>query len=157
MPGRASASPSLQQFLQTIPPQITIFIEIKDPAAAESVAAQVAQAVAHGGWRYAQLPIITFKRAVLTRIRAIDNEIALGVSCSRITMPVLAAARRLRAQSVIPNIRYLTPAAAAKAQAQGLSAHCWTCNTTAAIAKARHSGADGVIGDDVELLRQDGR
>ncbi|WP_326594708.1 glycerophosphodiester phosphodiesterase [Streptomyces sp. NBC_01803] len=122
--------------------------EIKDPAAARSLALAVGHGRLHGRVR-----AISFHEEALREIRERlpGLPVALVTGRSTATAPERAAA--LGADMVSCELAHLDPDVVGRCRAAGVRVIAWTVNDAAELARARALGLDGVVTDVPRIVR----
>ncbi|MGK5531063.1 glycerophosphodiester phosphodiesterase [Streptomyces sp. URMC 129] len=122
--------------------------EIKDPAAARSLALAVEEGGLHG-----RVTAISFHEEALREIRGRlpGLPVALVAGRSAPTAPERAVA--LGAGMVSCELAHLDPDVVGRCRAAGVRVIAWTVNTDAELARVRELGLDGVVTDAPEIVR----
>ncbi len=116
--------------------------EIKDPAAAEALAAVLtARGLAE------RVRVISFHDEALRTVRRLLPAQPIGLVTGRSTDTAARRARELGADLVSAELPHLTGAAVAGCRALGLQVISWTVNTAEDLARVRELGLDGVVTD----------
>jgi glycerophosphoryl diester phosphodiesterase len=138
-------------------PEARFNIDVKDEPAVRPLADVLRQA---GAWDRVCVTSFSAFRVQATR-RALDRPVCMatspvGAGALRFGVPSRLLARRFDRLSVrctqIP-VRMATGAFLRKAHRCGLQVHVWTVNDRAAMARLLDLGADGIMTDDTEALK----
>ncbi|WP_059006922.1 glycerophosphodiester phosphodiesterase [Streptomyces specialis] len=131
--------------------RVPVQAEIKDPAAARSLALAVRRGRARD-----RVTAISFHDEALREVRALlpDQPIALVTGRSTATAPERAVA--LGAGMVSCELGYVDPDVVGRCRAAGVRVIAWTVNTAADLARARALGLDGVVTDEPGIVRAAG-
>jgi glycerophosphoryl diester phosphodiesterase len=155
--GGTASIPLLEDVLGTFP-ELRFNIDLKDAGTIEPLAGVLRRTQAWG-----RVCISSFSgRRLLAGQRSFDHPVCLAVTPAAILAvkylghPGRALAERLarsgtQCAQVPPQIA--TREFISRSHQLGLQVHVWTLNTRAAIERALDLGADGVMTDEVELLR----
>lgn len=143
--GKGERIPTLREVFETVDRRAFINIELKGARTAAPVAALIGEFMDQHGWRSEDFLVSSFKRTELRAIR--DPRIRIGLLLARPTRLCWLNARRVRAWSVNPALRYATGAFIEKAHERGYRVFVYTANAPGDIARMRHLGADGVFTD----------
>lgn len=144
--GKGEPIPTLQEVIDLLDKKIRIFIELKDDRAVTPVAALIEQSVKKG-WKYEQLTIIAFNHHLLLAAKNHNPRIETGALIVGIPATYAQCAVDAKAQAINPSIGFVNKEFVDDARRRGLKIYCWTVNTKAQIAKAKHAGVDGMMGD----------
>ena len=155
--GGTASIPLLEDVLGTFP-ELRFNIDLKDAGTIEPLAGVLRRTQSWG-----RVCISSFSgRRLLTGQRSLDHPVCLAVTPAAIlavkylghpgrTLADRLASSGTRCAQVPPQIA--TREFIRRAHQLGLQVHVWTLNTRAAIERALDLGADGVMTDEVELLR----
>jgi glycerophosphoryl diester phosphodiesterase len=140
-------------------PDVRFNIDVKDAPAAGPVAEVIRAAAA---WDRVCVTSFSGARLAATR-RALSRPVCLAAPPAEIGLirssglPPAALARRLGRRWIrcaqIP-VRLATPWFLRRAHAAGLAVHVWTVNDAAVMTRLLDLGADGIMTDDTETLRE---
>ncbi len=122
-----------------------INVELKARRTAGPVCALIGEFVGQYGWRYEDFLVSSFHRRELRAIT--DPRIPRRLLLTRPTRLYGLSARRLRASTVHPAVRYVTAPFVADAHRRGLRVFPYTANTREEIERLRGLGVDGVFTD----------
>ena len=143
--GLGERIPTLREVLATVDRRALINIELKGRRTAGPVCALIGEFVHQRGWRYEDFLVSSFHRRELRAMT--DPMIPIGLLLTRPTRLYSLSARRLRAVSVHPAVRYVTADFVADAHRRGLRVFPYTANTRAEIERLHRLGVDGVFTD----------
>jgi glycerophosphoryl diester phosphodiesterase len=143
--GRGERIPTLREVFETVDRRAFINIELKGRRTAAPVAALIGEFLDRRGWRSEDFLVSSFKTLPLRAIR--DPRIRIGLLLARPTRLCWMNARRVRAWSVNPALRFATAPFIAEAHRRGFRVLVYTANEPADIARMRSYGADGVFTD----------
>jgi glycerophosphoryl diester phosphodiesterase len=114
------------------------------------VEALIHQYVAHHGRHYGDFLVSSFSRKEL---RAVTNpHIPIGLLLTRPTRLYALRARRVRASTVHPAVRFVSARFVEDAHRRGLRVFPYTANAPTEIARLRHLEVDGVFTDFPERV-----
>ena len=148
--GNGERIPTLKELLEKIAPKATVYIEIKAPASVDEVAKIVRYFAETKTLGYARLPVLSFDRAALLRLKTLNPKILTGIGVekkSSTNAAFIARAKKNSMWAVVPCITHVTAPFVARAHAAGLRVLVWTVNRPAQIKKARALEVDGIMGD----------
>jgi glycerophosphoryl diester phosphodiesterase len=148
--GKGERIPTLREVLETVDRRGFVNIELKGRRTAGPVCALIHEFVHTHGWRHEDFLVSSFIRAELRAVR--DPLIPIGLLLTRPTRLYGLSARRVRACSVHPAVRFVTARFVADAHRRGLRVFPYTANSPAEIARLRDLGVDGVFTDFPERV-----
>ena len=143
--GKGERIPTLREVFETVDRRAFINVELKGRRTAAPVQALIREFLNQRGWGTEHFLVSSFHRREL-RIIA-DTRIRIGLLLTKPTLLYHVSARRVRAWSVHPGVRFTTGKFVAHAHRHGLKVMPYTANTSATIARIRATGADGVFTD----------
>jgi glycerophosphoryl diester phosphodiesterase len=137
---------------------MVVNVEIKaDPARpgpdeAESLAHQVAEAVADAGWRQ-RVIVSTFELETARAVHRADPQLAVGLLVAVTADPraALAEAAAAGLTAVHPFVAVVDADLVALAHRTGLAVNVWTVNNQVDMARLADLGVDSIITDRLEL------
>jgi glycerophosphoryl diester phosphodiesterase len=138
-------------------PEVRFNIDVKDGPAARPVAEVIRRAAA---WDRVCVTSFSGRRLAATR-RALDRPVCMAtppaeIGLLRYGVPPAALARHLAGRWIrcaqVP-IGIATPRFIGRAHAAGLQVHVWTVNDAAVMTRLLDAGADGIMSDETEALR----
>lgn len=143
--GHGERIPTLREVFETVDRRAFINIELKGRRTAAPVATLVGEFLDRRGWSCEHFLISSFNRIQLRAIR--DPRMRIGLLLARPTRLCWLNARRVRAWSVHPALRYATAPFIEAAHRRGYRVIPYTVNAPEDLARLRHLGADGVFTD----------
>lgn len=143
--GEGERIPTLREVFETMDRRGVINIELKGRRTALPVQALIREFVSGHGWSYGHFVVSSFHHRELRAIT--DPEIRIGLLLTRPTRLYSLSARRVRAWSVHPALRYATARFIEDAHRRGLQVFVYTVNQPADIERMRRFGADGIFTD----------
>lgn len=148
--GKGERIPTLREVFETVDRRAVINIELKGRRTARAVEALIREFVMERGWSYEDFVVSSFMQLELRAIR--DRQIRIGLLLTRPTKLYPLSARRVRAWSVHPALRYATARFVDDAHRRGYRVFVYTVNEPADIARMRALGVDGVFTDFPERV-----
>lgn len=148
--GGGERIPTLREVFETVQRRAFINIELKGRRTAAPVEALIREYVATRGWSYEHFVVSSFHRSELRALR--DPQIRVGLLLTRPTRLYGLSARRARAWSVHPALRYVTARFVEDAHRRGLRVFVYTVNAPADLERMRRFGVDGVFTDFPERV-----
>ena len=143
--GKGERIPTLREVFETVDRRAFINIELKGRRTAAPVAGLIGEFLDRRGWSSADFLVSSFNRTELRIIR--DPRIRIGLLLARPTRLCWMNARRVRAWSVNPALRFATGPFIDAAHRRGYRVLVYTANAPGDIARMRDLGADGVFTD----------
>lgn len=134
--------PTLEEALRVVAGRAGVFVEIKDPDAAELVGDVVRQ-VGAISWTAA----ISFMESALSPLKGL---VPLGLIYAK-PPGRISDAKRLGFDLVLPHYRLATAKAIGFAHKLGLKVVAWTVNDERVMEELWSRGVDGIASDDVEV------
>ena len=148
--GEGEQIPTLREVFETVNRRAVINIELKGRRTAGPVEALIGEFVSRHGWEYGDFVVSSFHHGEL---RAIGNrQIRIGLLLTRPSRLYSVSARRVRAWSVHPALRYVTARFVEDAHRRGWRVLVYTVNEPAALERMRALGVDGVFTDFPERV-----
>jgi glycerophosphoryl diester phosphodiesterase len=138
--------PSLEQVLDAVSAQGTVYVELKGRNAE-------APAIAVIRSRRTRCAVHSFDHGVIARAARLAPELRRGILFDEYPADVEQAMRAASALDVWPQWELIDAALVDRVHANGGRVIAWTVNTTAAARKLVGLGVDGLCGDDVRLLQ----
>jgi glycerophosphoryl diester phosphodiesterase len=148
--GLGERIPTLREVCETVDRRAFINIELKGRRTAGPVEALIREFLAERGWAPEHFLISSFHHGELRSLR--DPRLRIGLLLARPSRLYHLSARRVRAWSVHPALRYTTPQFVEDAHRRGWKVFPYTANSPAEIARLRSYGADGVFTDFPERV-----
>lgn len=150
--GLGERIPTLREVLETVNRRAFVNIELKGRGTAGPVCSLITEFMARHCWNPEHFLVSSFTRREL---RLITNPaIRIGLLLTRPTRLYHISARRVRAWSVHPAVRYTSRKFVDGAHRRGWKVFPYTANTPAQIAHIKATGADGVFTDYPERVAQ---
>lgn len=143
--GKGEHIPTLREVFETVDRRAFINIELKGRRTAAPVAGLIGEFLDRHGWSSEDFLVSSFNRTELRIIR--DPRIRIGLLLARPTRLCWMNARRVRAWSVNPALRFATRPFIDDAHRRGYRVFVYTANAPGDIARIRELGADGVFTD----------
>ena len=148
--GRGERIPTLREVFETVDRRAFINIELKGRRTAAPVEALVHEFIERHGWRHEHFLVSSFHRRELRAIA--DPQIRIGLLLTRPSRLYSVSARRVRAWSVNPALRYTTARFVEDAHRRGYRVFVYTVNKPADVERMRALGVDGVFTDFPERV-----
>ncbi len=138
----------LRELLEDLPSHLLLNLEIKAGVRAMCKwGHRLGETLDEGGAKERVL-VSSFSMRVLRVVRSLDRELPIAVLGSRI-----APALELGAVALHPQAKATGEELVASAHAAGLAVHPWDANSAEELSRLIDLGVDGIITDEVELLR----
>ena len=148
--GKGEQIPTLREVFEAVDRRAVINIELKGRRTAGPVEALIGEFVSGRGWEYGDFVVSSFHHRELRAIR--DRQIRIGLLLTRPSRLYSVSARRVRAWSVHPALRYVTARFVEDAHRRGWRVLVYTVNEPAALERMRDLGVDGVFTDFPERV-----
>jgi glycerophosphoryl diester phosphodiesterase len=148
--GHGERIPTLREVCETVDRRAFINVELKGRKTAGPVCALIREFVQAHGWQYEDFLVSSFHRAELRAVT--DPQIPIGLLLTRPTRLYGLSARRVRAVTVHPAVRFVTARFVEDAHRRGLRVLPYTANDPDEIARLRDLGVDGVFTDFPERV-----
>lgn len=145
--GQGEQIPTLAEVLALTGARVTLNIEFKDAASVSPVCALIESHPRE------DVLLSAFVWENLREARRLSPTVPIGVLTEEAGGAALAVADTLRAASLHPSLKVLTPHYVAEARARNLPVLPYTVRTEAELEKVRASGADGCFADDPAWVR----
>ncbi|MCL5435584.1 MAG: glycerophosphodiester phosphodiesterase [Patescibacteria group bacterium] len=139
------------EILQTIQGQAALDIELKEPGTA-ALALRTLKSFISPTWPWDKFLISSFNHQELLTARRHSNQIRLGILYAAWPWGYRSFAKKIRAEAIILNHRFLRKALIEQAHDSGLRVFVYTVNSPRAIAKFKKWGADGIISNYPDRL-----
>ena len=143
--GGGERIPTLREVFDLVGRRAFINVELKGRRTAGPVEALIREFVTRHGWSYEDFVVSSFHHSELRAI--VDRRIRIGLLLTRPTRLWPLSARRVRAWSVHPALRHVTPALVEAAHRRGYRVIVYTVNDPADIERMRQLGVDGIFTD----------
>ena len=148
--GKGERIPTLREVFETVDRRAFINVELKGRRTAEPVQRLIREFLDERGWSPEHFLVSSFHRRELRVIT--DPRIRIGLLLTKPTLLYHVSARRVRAWSVHPAVRFTTAKFVAHAHRRGFKVIPYPANQPATIARLRAIGADGVFTDFPERV-----
>ena len=148
--GKGERIPTLREVFETVDRGAFINVELKGRRTAIPVQTLIQEFLDERGWSPEHFLVSSFHRRELRLIT--DLRIRIGLLLTKPTLLYHVSARRVRAWSVHPAVRFTTAKFVAHAHRRGFKVIPYTANPPATIARLRAIGADGVFTDFPERV-----
>jgi glycerophosphoryl diester phosphodiesterase len=149
--GRGEQIPTLREVFETMDRRGVINIELKGRQTALPVQALIREFVLSHGWSYEHFVVSSFHHRELRAIT--DPLIRIGLLLTRPSRLYSLSARRVRAWSVHPAMRYATARFVKDAHQRGLRVFVYTVNKSMDMERMRRLGVEGIFTDYPDLAR----
>jgi glycerophosphoryl diester phosphodiesterase len=150
--GKGQRIPLLREVFELIADRAGINVELKGSGTAGPVVNLIDEYKKHHPLSYGQVLLSSFRRRELTRVRALNPEIPLGVLARDILRSHTGFARALGAVSLHVHHTAVRPALVDDAHRRGLKVFAYTLNDPGDLQRMRALGVDGVFTDYPELV-----
>ncbi|MCK4318011.1 glycerophosphoryl diester phosphodiesterase, partial [Candidatus Bathyarchaeota archaeon] len=127
-------------------------VELKGLGCVDRVHEVISDAVGDGLLSQDKLLVSSFHLGMLEWMRALSDDVRLGVLVGDAPGKVLEFAQRVGAHSVNPYHKRMGLEFVSSAHGRGLKVYPWTVNEPGDIAKAKAMGVDGIISDYPERV-----
>ena len=148
--GKGERIPTLREVFETVDRRAFINVELKGRRTAAPVQTLIREFLDERGWSPEHFLVSSFHRRELRTLA--DPRIRIGLLLTKPTLLYHVSAKRVRAWSVHPAVRFTTAKFVAHAHRRGLKVMPYTANQPATIARLRAMGADGVFTDFPERV-----
>ena len=148
--GKGERIPTLREVFEAVDRRAFINIELKGRGTAVPVEALIHEFIARHGWTYEHFVVSSFHHGELRAIG--DPRIRIGLLLTRPSRLYSVSARRVRAGSVHPALRYVTAQFVEDAHRRGWRVMVYTVNEPADLERMRRLGVDGVFTDFPERV-----
>ena len=138
--------PTLEEVLDAVGRRVKVLVELKEPGVEE----KVLELIRRKGLME-NVIVISFHEDVLRKVRALDDEVALGLVYVRHKNPIQSALE-LKAEYLLPLYRFTHSSNVKKAHEKGLKVIVWTINTKEEAAEYKKKGVDGIATDRPDVL-----
>lgn len=148
--GHGERIPTLREVFETVDRRGVINIELKGRRTAAPVEALIREFIAQHRWTYEHFVVSSFQHGELRAIH--DPQIRIGLLLTRPSRLYSVSARRVRAWSMHPALRYTTARFVEDAHRRGYRVFVYTVNEPADVERMRGLGVDGVFTDFPERV-----
>ena len=150
--GAGERVPTLVEVIDEMSGRVAINVEIKGLGCVDRVNEVISDAVGDGLVSHDGLLVSSFHIGMLEWMRALSDDVRLGVLVGDAPSMVLEFAQRVGAYSVNPYHRRMSLEFVSSAHDLGLKVYPWTVNESGNIARAKAMGVDGIISDYPERV-----
>ena len=144
--------PTLEEIISTIDRKVPLNIELKGKNTAEATH-KIVSAFVKKGWNKTDFIISSFLWNELATYRKLDSKIAIDVLTEENPLDALPMAHQLKAQSINPWFKTLTPENVKHIHQEGFKINTYTVNEPEDIKKVIALGVDGIFCNFPERLR----
>ena len=144
--------PTLNEVFDLVNRKCLINVELKAGETAKPVVDLIEKYVLEKGWQYTDFLISSFDWIALEKVRALHDEIPLGVLTSTDLNLAIQFAKILKAETVHPYFHLLTAENVEAMQNENLKVFAWTINEFEDLQRIKSFGVDGIITDFPERL-----
>ena len=148
--GEGERIPTLREVFEAVDRRAFVNVELKGRGTAGPVQELIREFLDRHGWGAEHFLVSSFHRRELRSLS--DPRIRIGLLLTKPTPLYHVSARRVRAVSVHPAVRFTTKKFVAHAHRRGLKVIPYTANTPAEIARLRVMGVNGVFTDFPERV-----
>lgn len=150
--GDGERVPTLVEVIDEMSGRVAINVELKGFGCVDRVNEIISGAVGDGLVSHDGLLVSSFHLGMLELMRALSDDVRLGVLVGDAPCMVLEFAQRVGAYSVNPYHRRMSLEFVSSAHGLGLKVYPWTVNESGDIARAKAMGVDGIISDYPERV-----
>ncbi|MGB3798945.1 MAG: glycerophosphodiester phosphodiesterase family protein [Lewinella sp.] len=140
-----SRIPLLSTAMQVMDKQLRLNIELKGPGTAEPTYRIIQQYIRDHGWKIEDFHISSFRHDELTKMRALDSRIEIGILPHGSPVAAMEVGNELGAASINAHLGSLNPETVAQMHGAGFKIYAWTVNSPADIRRLLDLGIDGYI------------
>ncbi len=150
--GGGERMPTLEKVLEEMSGRAALNVELKGLGCVDRVHEVISDAVGDGLVSHDGLLVSSFHLGMLEWMRALSDDVRLGVLVGDAPGKVLEFAQRVGAYSVNPYHKRMGLEFVSSAHGLGLKVYPWTVNEPDDIARAKAMGIDGIISDYPERV-----
>lgn len=150
--GDGERVPTLMEVIDEMSGRAALNVELKGLGCVDQVHEVISDAVGEGLVSHDELLISSFHLGMLEWMRALSDDVRLGVLVGEAPGKVIEFARRVGAYSVNPYHKRMSLEFVSMARGLGLKIYPWTVNEPGDIARAKAMGVDGLISDYPERV-----
>ncbi len=150
--GDGERVPTLVEVIDEVSGRAAINVELKGLGCVNQVHEVISDAVGDGLVSQDGVLVSSFHLGMLEWMRALSDDVRLGVLVGDAPGKVLEFAQRVGAYSVNPYHRRMSLEFVSSAHGLGLKVYPWTVNKSGDIARAKAMGVDGIISDYPERV-----
>ena len=150
--GDGERVPTLVEVINEMSGRAALNVELKGLGCVDRVHEVISDAVDDGLVSHDGLLVTSFHLGMLEWMRALSDDVRLGVLVGDAPGKVLEFAQRVEAYSVNPYHKRMNLEFVSMAHGLGLKVYPWTVNEPGDIARAKAMGVDGIISDYPERV-----
>lgn len=150
--GGGERVPTLEKVIEEMSGQAALNVELKGLGCVDRVHEVISDAVGDGLMSQDGFLVSSFHLGMLEWMRALSDDVRLGVLVKEDPAQVFDFAQRIHAYSVNPYHKRMGLESVSSAHGRGLKVYPWTVNKPGDIAKAKAMGVDGIISDYPERV-----
>jgi len=150
--GGGERVPTLVEVIEEMSGQAALNVELKGLGCVDLVHEVISDAVGDGLVSHDGLLVSSFHLGLLEWMRALSDDVRLGVLVKEDPAQVFDFAQRIHAYSVNPYHKRMGLEFVSSAHGLGLKVYTWTVNEPGDIAKAKAMDVDGIISDYPERV-----
>ena len=150
--GGGERVPTLEKLIEEMSGQAALNVELKGLGCVDRVHEVISDAVGDGLMSQDGFLVSSFHLGMLEWMRALSDDVRLGVLVKEDPAQVFDFAQRIHAYSVNPYHKRMGLEFVSSAHGRGLKVYPWTVNEPGDIAKAKAMGVDGIISDYPERV-----
>lgn len=139
--------PTLQEVLNLVNKRCFINIEIKDSKATILVLNLIQKYISEKKWSYKHFKISSFNWIILKEVATINPKIELGVLTENSIENSVVFAQKIKAQSINPFFKLLTPENVKLIHKNGFKIYAWTVNQPEDIIFVKSLNVEAIISD----------
>ena len=139
--------PTLQEVLNLVNKRCFINIEIKDSKATIVVLNLIQKYISEKNWSYKHFKISSFNWIILKEVATINSKIELGVLTENSIENSVVFAQKIKAQSINPFFKLLTPENVKLIHKNGFKIYAWTVNQPEDIIFVKSLNVEAIISD----------
>ena len=138
--------PTLIEVLNLVNRKCKINIELKGKGTEKPVS-KIIKKYIQKGWSYNDFLVSSFYPSKITEIKNINPKIRIGILVEKISLEIIALAKKFKVYSINPNIKSISKKFVKKAHQKRLKIFVYTVNKPGKIKKMKELGVDGIISD----------
>lgn len=150
--GNQQKVPTLKEVLDLVNCSCSVIIELKNPDTVRELVALIDSYIDEKAWNYRDFMVSSFHWKALEAIRLLNKSIRIGVLTETDLEQAISFARLIKAESLHPDFRLLSPESTALIQQQGMLLFPWTVNEFEDIQQMKSFEVDGIITDYLDRL-----
>ncbi len=150
--GDGERVPTLVEIIDEMSGRVALNVELKGLGCVNSVHEVISDAIGEGLVNNEELLVSSFNLGMLEWMRALSDDVRLGVLVGDPPEKVLAFAQKVEAYSVNPYHKRMSLEFVSLVHGLGFKVYPWTVNELGDIAWAKAIGVDGIISDYPERV-----